>query len=216
MHRLERKTRDRRPPVHAVCQLCAVPALAAGSATIGVSGARSGLSAHFTARSSQVYALELSAAGEGDNRDQSLSAFGAVRYWTHEIPRFFQPQLETVIFVPFERFKARARPPNVAGSRAGWALQQAQKEIANAISALDSRIRNMEADMRALKAETKFDALKETQQMINAVQGAFNDKLTDVSVRLSRVENEHPSGASRLINFSKEGIARSGEDPTPA
>jgi hypothetical protein len=35
------------------------------------------------------YALEVSAAGQGDNRDQSFSAFGAVRYLIHEIPPDF-------------------------------------------------------------------------------------------------------------------------------
>jgi hypothetical protein len=36
------------------------------------------------------YALEVGAAGEGDNRDASLSAFGAVRYpIIHEIPPDF-------------------------------------------------------------------------------------------------------------------------------
>jgi hypothetical protein len=33
--------------------------------------------------------LEVTAAGQGDNRDQSFSAFGAVRYLIHEIPPDF-------------------------------------------------------------------------------------------------------------------------------
>ena len=39
-----------------------------------------------------AYALEVGAAGQGDNRDPSFSAFGAVRYRIHEIPPdFFSP-----------------------------------------------------------------------------------------------------------------------------
>jgi hypothetical protein len=48
--------------------------------------------------------LEVGAAEQGDNRDPSFSAFGAVRYQIYEIPPdFFTPQLGTEIFVPFER-----------------------------------------------------------------------------------------------------------------
>jgi hypothetical protein len=68
------------------------------------------------------------------------------------------------------------------------ALQQGQKEMADAIAALADRIRGLEADIRALKAETKLEAIKETQQMVNAVQGAFHEKLTDLTVRVAHME----------------------------
>ena len=42
-----------------------------------------------------AYALEVGAAGQGDNRNPSFSAFGAVRYSIHEIPPdFFTPNSE--------------------------------------------------------------------------------------------------------------------------
>jgi cell fate (sporulation/competence/biofilm development) regulator YmcA (YheA/YmcA/DUF963 family) len=94
------------------------------------------------------------------------------------------------------------------------ALQQAQKEMANAIAALDDRIRKMEADMRAVKAEAKFEAIKETQQMLNSVQGAFHDKLTHLTVRIVQVERLEDS-KSPLIALSKLAAppSRDGEIP---
>lgn len=82
------------------------------------------------------------------------------------------------------------------------ALQQAQKEMANAIGLLDDRMRKMEADMRSVKAEAKFEAVKETQQMLNSVQGAFHDKLTDLTVRVAQVEKLEQA-QSPLISLTK-------------
>jgi predicted nucleic acid-binding Zn-ribbon protein len=74
-------------------------------------------------------------------------------------------------------------------------LQQMQKELADTIAKLNDRIKDIESEMRVLKAEVKFEAVKETQQMLNAVQGAFHDKLTDLTVRIDRVENQTNSRA---------------------
>jgi predicted nucleic acid-binding Zn-ribbon protein len=94
------------------------------------------------------------------------------------------------------------------------ALQQGQKEMANAIASLDDRIRKMEADMRAVKAEAKFEAIKETQQMLNAVQGAFHDKLTDLTVRIAQVERQEDS-KTPLIALSKSAMPRGDGDIPP-
>jgi cell fate (sporulation/competence/biofilm development) regulator YmcA (YheA/YmcA/DUF963 family) len=75
------------------------------------------------------------------------------------------------------------------------ALQQGQKEMANAIAALDDRIRKIEAGMIVVKAEAKFEAIRETQQMLNSVQGAFHEKLTDLTVRVAQVEIQAASKA---------------------
>jgi hypothetical protein len=90
------------------------------------------------------------------------------------------------------------------------ALQQAQKEMASALAVLDDRIRKIEAEIRAVKAEVKLDAIKETQQMLNAVQGAFHDKLVDLTVRVSHVEKDaKPS----LISFTNPGISPPSDKP---
>lgn len=69
-------------------------------------------------------------------------------------------------------------------------LQKMQKEMADAIAKLNDRLKDVEAEMRVLKAEVKLDAIKETQQMINSVQGAFYQKLTDLTVRVSALEGQ--------------------------
>jgi hypothetical protein len=78
------------------------------------------------------------------------------------------------------------------------ALQQGQKEMADAIAALRDRIRDLEADIRGLKAETKLEAIKETQQMVNAVQGAFHERLTDLTVRVAHMEKRGNSHGAAI------------------
>lgn len=43
------------------------------------------------------------------------------------------------------------------------ALQQGQKDLADAIKLMGDRIRELESDMRVLKSETKLEALRETR-----------------------------------------------------
>src|SRR5580698_8946587 len=69
------------------------------------------------------------------------------------------------------------------------ALQQGQKEIAAAIKAVNDRLTAMEAEFKVLKAETQRDALREVQQAVNAVQGAFYEKLGSLSTRVTLVEH---------------------------
>jgi predicted nucleic acid-binding Zn-ribbon protein len=82
-------------------------------------------------------------------------------------------------------------------------LQKMQKEMADAIAKLNDRMKDMEGNIRASKAEVKFEAVKETQQMLNSVQGAFHDKLTDLTVRIARVENQ--IGSAPVIALPKSG-----------
>jgi predicted nucleic acid-binding Zn-ribbon protein len=77
-------------------------------------------------------------------------------------------------------------------------LQQMQKELADAIAKLNDRIKDLEAEMRALKAEVKLEAVKETHQMLHTVQGAFHEKLTDLTVRLAQVEGQYEAKAPLL------------------
>ncbi|MGM4870660.1 hypothetical protein AB7645_05465 [Bradyrhizobium sp. 956_D2_N1_5] len=70
------------------------------------------------------------------------------------------------------------------------AIQQAQKEMAAAINAVNERLTAMEAEFRVLKAETQRDALREVQQAVNAVQGAFNDKLNSLATKIAIMEHD--------------------------
>lgn len=70
------------------------------------------------------------------------------------------------------------------------ALQVGQKEMAKAIAALGDRMTALEAELRAARAEIKLDAVKETQQILNSVQGGFYDKLSDLSAKVSQLQHE--------------------------
>lgn len=95
------------------------------------------------------------------------------------------------------------------------ALQVGQKEIANAVAALGSRIGSIEGELRAMRAEIKLEALKETQQMLNSVQGAFHEKLTDITVRVSRIEGADGAATAPLIALSKTAQKKlDGESPS--
>lgn len=92
-------------------------------------------------------------------------------------------------------------------------LQKMQKEMADAIAKLNDRIKDVEVEMRALKAEVKFDAIKETQQLVNSVQGALYDKLTDLTVRVSQVEKD--DFKTSLASLTSREL-RGDEDSPPA
>ena len=68
------------------------------------------------------------------------------------------------------------------------ALQQGQKQMADAIALIDGRLRQIETDMRAVKAEAKFEAIKETTQMLQSVQDAFHDKLSNLTAKVAQFE----------------------------
>jgi hypothetical protein len=64
------------------------------------------------------------------------------------------------------------------------ALQQGQRELADALVKLGDRIRAVEMEMQVLKAETRLEALKESQLVINSVQGALNQRMQDLAVKV--------------------------------
>lgn len=69
-------------------------------------------------------------------------------------------------------------------------LQQGQKEIVDAMAKLSDRMRDMEYSLKAIKAETLHEAAKETQQVLNSVQGGFYDRITRLTIQADRVERE--------------------------
>jgi chromosome segregation ATPase len=90
-------------------------------------------------------------------------------------------------------------------------LQEMQKELADAIAKLNDRIKGLEAEMRALKAEVKLEAIKETHQMLHTVQGVFHEKLTDLTVRLAQVEGQYEAKPPLLAltrNVKKRNVKK--------
>lgn len=71
-------------------------------------------------------------------------------------------------------------------------LQQAQKELSDALRKLDNRINALEADMRVLKAETLRETIKETQSIVNLVQGALYKQMQELAVQVAKIETRNP------------------------
>jgi predicted nucleic acid-binding Zn-ribbon protein len=67
-------------------------------------------------------------------------------------------------------------------------LQKMQKELADAIARLNDRLKDFEVELRTLKPEVQLAAMEKTTQMVQTVQGAFHEKLTDLTVRISKLE----------------------------
>jgi uncharacterized protein YlxW (UPF0749 family) len=76
------------------------------------------------------------------------------------------------------------------------ALQVAQKELADEIRTINQRLFELHSEIRALKAETKFEALKEAQNIVNSVQSAFYERLEKLSNQVAVLSNG--SGQPRL------------------
>jgi predicted nucleic acid-binding Zn-ribbon protein len=96
------------------------------------------------------------------------------------------------------------------------ALQQGQKQMADAIALIDSRLRQIETDIRAVTAEAKFEAIKETTHMLQTIQGAFHDKLTHLTLKVAQLENGDGASSGALPALSNEtlqdGVQAVGDD----
>ena len=77
------------------------------------------------------------------------------------------------------------------------ALQTGQKELADAIKTLAGQVRDIQTELRALKAETRLEALRETQTIVNAVQGGLNQRIEDLAGKLALVEGSQPRNDDR-------------------
>lgn len=67
-------------------------------------------------------------------------------------------------------------------------LQEAQKQMMSVIESQDKRLRELEASVREVRSEVKFEALKETQNIVNAVQGQIYNEIKSLSIAVDRME----------------------------
>jgi hypothetical protein len=69
------------------------------------------------------------------------------------------------------------------------------------------RLAAIESEFKVLKAETQRDALREVQDAVNRVQGAFYDKLGSLSTKLAVMEHTqgHKSSSGPLISLPGAG-----------
>jgi hypothetical protein len=70
-------------------------------------------------------------------------------------------------------------------------LQEAQKKTADAVEKLELRIQKIETEMRALKAETALECVKETQNIVNGVQGNLNQRIQDLAVQVAALDTQN-------------------------
>ena len=66
-------------------------------------------------------------------------------------------------------------------------LEQGQRRLADAVEILDRRVREVEAGLREARAEIKLDAVKETQAIVNGVQGQLYGELRSLAVAVDRL-----------------------------
>lgn len=66
-------------------------------------------------------------------------------------------------------------------------LEQGQRQLADAVASLDRRVREVEAGLREARAEIKLDAVKETQAIVNSVQGQLYGELRQLAVQVDRL-----------------------------
>mgnify|MGYP001059419007 CR=1 FL=1 len=66
-------------------------------------------------------------------------------------------------------------------------LEQGQRQLADAVELLDRRLREVEAGLREARAEIRLDAVKETQTIVNGVQGQLYHELRSLAVSVDRL-----------------------------
>ncbi len=87
------------------------------------------------------------------------------------------------------------------------ALQTAQKELAEGMKSTNDRILELYAEVRALRAELKFECLKETQAIVNSVQGGLNSRMENISNRLAVMDAQLSGGAGSPPQIESKNTA---------
>ena len=77
------------------------------------------------------------------------------------------------------------------------ALQEGQKEIAEALRSVNHRLTSIEAEFRILKAETQRDTVREVQQAVHSAEVSVHDELARLSTRLIVLEQALRRDAAR-------------------
>jgi hypothetical protein len=82
-------------------------------------------------------------------------------------------------------------------------LNPANAISADALVAIDARVRELEAGLREARSEIKLSAVQAAQDTVNAAKGQLYQRLLDIEMRLVRVAGDleaarwHDSTASR-------------------
>jgi predicted RNase H-like nuclease (RuvC/YqgF family) len=95
-------------------------------------------------------------------------------------------------------------------------LEQGQRQLADAVEALDRRLREQEASLREARAEIRLDAVKETQAIVNGVQGQLYHELRSLAVsvdRLGRAASAEPRLVSKAAGAGDGKASDGGATP---
>ena len=83
-------------------------------------------------------------------------------------------------------------------------LQDGQRQLARAVETLDRRVREVESGLRETRAEIKLDAVKETQTIVNAVQGQLYGELRSLALTVDRLGRE-PMATPAIARSPSDG-----------
>lgn len=95
-------------------------------------------------------------------------------------------------------------------------LEQGQRRLADAVETLDRRVREVEAGLREARAEIKLDAVKETQAIVNGVQGQLYGELRSLAItvdRLGRATGAEPLAIPTIAAARGGNAPDSGSQP---
>jgi hypothetical protein len=88
-------------------------------------------------------------------------------------------------------------------------LEAGQRHFADALVAIDARVRELEAGLREGRSEIKLSAVQAAQDTVNSAQGPLYQRLLDIEVRLVRVAGDLESTRWH------DGTAGRGASPSP-
>lgn len=68
-------------------------------------------------------------------------------------------------------------------------LESSQKDLAEAMTRLDARVRELEAGLREARSDIKLEAVKEAQSIVNSVQSSLYSEIKDLSIQVHGLSN---------------------------
>ncbi len=73
------------------------------------------------------------------------------------------------------------------------ALAEGMDKLADSVEALNERLVRLEASIDTLRAESRLDAVREAQSVVNSVQSQFHAQIVELAVKVARMANSPSS-----------------------
>ena len=68
-------------------------------------------------------------------------------------------------------------------------LETGQKSLADALGALDGRVRELEAGLRETRSELELAAVEAAQRTVNGAQGQIYQRMVDLEIKVSKTSD---------------------------